>query len=121
MARLSKYRVLLCGISSPLAALFLYVLVYGTLTRYSADLEKDWLFRLSASTLAMAVPFFVTLALAIKDHGRHALSLAGKIGLVHRFSLAGPCLETSERRHPPLQAIQKPGPARRCGTGLRRS
>ena len=82
MTRLSKYRLLICGILSPLAALFLYVLVYGTLTRYSADLEKDWLFRLSVSALAMTVPFLATLALAIKDHGRHALSLAGKVGLV---------------------------------------
>jgi peroxiredoxin len=85
VTRLSKYRVLLCGILSPLAALFLYVLVYGTLTRYSADLEKDWLFRLSVSTLAMTVPFFMTLALAIKDHGRHAISLAGKVGLAIAF------------------------------------
>lgn len=85
MTRLSKYRVLLCGILSPLAAFFLYVLVYGTLTRYSANLEKDWLFRLSVSTLAMTVPFFMTLALAIKDHGRHAISLAGKVGLAIAF------------------------------------
>jgi peroxiredoxin len=59
----------------------LYVLVYGILTRYSTDLEKDWLFRLSLSTLAMTVPFLITLALAIKDRRRQALSLAGKIGL----------------------------------------
>jgi peroxiredoxin len=85
VTRLSKYRLLFCGILSPLAALFLYVLVYGTLTRYSADLEKDWLFRLSVSTLAMTVPFFMTLALAIKDHGRHAISLAGKVGLAIAF------------------------------------
>lgn len=89
MSRLSKYRVLIAGILSPLAALFLYVLVYGTLSRYSADLEKDWLFRLSVSTLAMTVPFFVTLALAIKDRGRHALSLAGKAGLVIAFLSLG--------------------------------
>lgn len=89
MTRLSKYRVLICGILSPLAAIFLYVLVYGTLTRYSADLEKDWLFRLSLSTLAITVPFFVTLALAIKDQGRHALSLAGKVGLVIAFLSLG--------------------------------
>jgi peroxiredoxin len=85
VTRLSKYRVLLFGILSPLAAFFLYVLVYGTLTRYSANLEKDWLFRLSVSTLAMTVPFFMTLALAIKDHGRHKISLAGKVGLAIAF------------------------------------
>lgn len=81
LARLSKYVVLICGILSPPAAVFLYALVYGTLTSRSADLEKDWLFRLSVSTLAMTVPFLVTLALAIRDGRRHALSLSGKAGL----------------------------------------
>jgi thiol-disulfide isomerase/thioredoxin len=81
MSKLSKYRVLVSGILSPLAALFLYGLVYGTLTRFSADLEKDWLFRLFLSTLAMTVPFLFTLALAIKDSRRHAFSLSAKIGL----------------------------------------
>jgi thiol-disulfide isomerase/thioredoxin len=81
MTKLSNYRVLVSGILSPLAALLLYVLVYATLTRFSADLEKDWLFRLSLSTLAMTVPFLVTLALAIEDRRRHALSLSGKVGL----------------------------------------
>jgi len=37
MHKLSKYRVLISGLLSPLAALFLYVLVYILLTRYSAD------------------------------------------------------------------------------------
>jgi thiol-disulfide isomerase/thioredoxin len=78
---LSKYRVLICGVLSPLAALFLYTLVYVTLTQASADRDKDWLFRLSLSTLAMTVPFLVTLALAIKDRRRQALALSGKVGL----------------------------------------
>lgn len=81
MTRLSKYRVLLSGILSPLAAIILYVFVYSILTRASSDLEKDWLFRLALSTLAMTLPFLVTLALAIKDVRQHALSLSGKIGL----------------------------------------
>ena len=81
MTKLSKYRVLVFGILSPVMALVLYVLVYGTLTRYSSDLEKDWLFRLSLSTLAMTVPFFVTLVLAVKESRRHTFSLSGKIGL----------------------------------------
>ena len=82
MHNLSKYRVLISGLLSPLAALFLYVLAYTTLTRFSTDLEKDWFLRLSLSTLAMTVPFLVTLALAIKNRRRHALSLSAKIGLV---------------------------------------
>jgi hypothetical protein len=39
--KLSKPRVLLWGILSPVLALILDALMYGTLTRYSADLEKD--------------------------------------------------------------------------------
>ncbi len=81
MTRLSKYRVLISGILSPLAAVLLYVVVYGVLTRNSTDLEKDWLFRLSLSTLAMTVPFLVTLALAMKDRRRHTFSMGGKVGL----------------------------------------
>jgi thiol-disulfide isomerase/thioredoxin len=81
MTKLWQYRVLVSGILSPLAALLLYVLVYGALTSFSSDREKDWLFRLSVSTLMVTVPFLVTLALAIKDRRRDALSLSGKIGL----------------------------------------
>jgi thiol-disulfide isomerase/thioredoxin len=81
MTKLRNYRVLVSGIISPLAALFLYQLVYVTLTRGSADRDKDWLFRLSVSTVAMTVPFTVTLALAIKDRRQHALSLSAKVGL----------------------------------------
>jgi peroxiredoxin len=81
MSKLSKYRVLISGILSPVAAIFLYAVVSGTLIRFSADLEKDWIFRLSLSTLAMTVPFLVTLVLVIKDRRRHVLSLSGKIGL----------------------------------------
>jgi thiol-disulfide isomerase/thioredoxin len=62
----------------------LYAGTYTVLTRFSSDLERDWLFRLSLSTLAMIVPFLVTLVLALKDHRQHALSLPGKIG----FALA---------------------------------
>ena len=89
MTKLSNYRVLVTGILAPLAALLLYVLVYSSLTRASGNLEKDWLFRLSLSTLAMTLPFLVTLALAIKDHRRHALSLSGKIGFAIAFLSLG--------------------------------
>ncbi|HWW13348.1 MAG TPA: TlpA disulfide reductase family protein [Candidatus Dormibacteraeota bacterium] len=80
--KLSKHSVLLCGILSPVAALILYALVYGTLTRFSAGLEKDWLFRLSVSTLAMTIPFLATVVLAMRDRRRGTLTLSGKIGLV---------------------------------------
>ena len=80
--RLSTHRVLICGILSPVLALLLYALVYGTLTRFSADLEKDWLFRLSVSTLAMTIPFFATIALAMRDRRTRKLSMSGRIGLL---------------------------------------
>jgi cytochrome c biogenesis protein CcmG/thiol:disulfide interchange protein DsbE len=80
--KLSRYRVLLCGILSPVFAVILYVLVYGTLTRYSTDLEKDWLFRLSLAAIAMTIPFFATIALALKARRTGEFSLSAKIGVL---------------------------------------
>src|SRR5215468_4946800 len=81
VVKLSKHLVLICGILSPLLALLLYRLVYDTLKRLSTDLEKDWLFRLTVSTLAMTVPFLVTVVLAINARRRRTLFLSGKAGL----------------------------------------
>ena len=80
--KLAKHRVLLGGILSPVLALILYAVVYGVLKHFSADLERDWLFRLSLSTLAMTIPFLVTAALAVRDRRSGAFSLSGKIGFV---------------------------------------
>lgn len=83
MAALSRHRVLISGILSPFAAVFLYSLVYIFLSRRSTDLEKDWLFRLSAATLSIAVPMVVTIALATRDRRRSGrLSLSAKTGIV---------------------------------------
>lgn len=82
MTKLSKHRVLIVGILSPLAALFLFALVYSISKRASSDLEKDWLLRLSLSTVAMTLPFLATLVLAMMDRRRNALTLSGKIGFV---------------------------------------
>lgn len=84
MTKISRYRVLISGVFSPLLAVLLYSAVYSILTSRSADLEKDWMFRLSAATVAMIFPFLITLVLFIKDYRRHTLSLSGKIG----FALA---------------------------------
>ena len=97
------------------------VLVYGTLGRFGADLEKDWLFRLSLSTLAMTAPFFVTLALAINDRRRQTAFAFRESRLDHRGSVAGFCLETCERQHHPLEAVPKYGDARRGRAALRHS
>jgi peroxiredoxin len=64
MTNLFRYLVLIIGLLSPLLAQPLYSLVYSTLTEASSNREKDWLFRLSVSALAMTVPFFVTVFLA---------------------------------------------------------
>jgi len=79
---LSRYRVLVCGILSPFAAVALYVLVYNTLTSLSSNLEKDWLFRLSMSALAMNVPFLVTVVLAWKDSKKSRLTGGAIAGLI---------------------------------------
>lgn len=81
MEKLSKYRVLVLGILSPVIAVLLSALVNGKLMHWSADPEKDWLFRLSVSTVVMVVPFVVTLVLARKDRHRSPFLLSGKIGL----------------------------------------
>jgi peroxiredoxin len=81
MSKLSKYRVLIAGILSPFAALILYALVYGALTHYSSDREKDWQFRLTVSTIAMLLPIALTGFLVWKDRRAQRFSLSGKIGL----------------------------------------
>jgi thiol-disulfide isomerase/thioredoxin len=81
--------VLIAGIlSAPIAAL-LGRQVYRTLTGHSADRDADFVFRLSLTALAMAVPFFVTLALAVADRRRNALTAAGKVGLALAFLSLG--------------------------------
>jgi thiol-disulfide isomerase/thioredoxin len=80
--KLAKHRVLVGGILSPVLALISYSVVYGVLKHFSADLERDWLFRLSLSTFAMTIPFLVTAALAERDRRRGVFSLSGKMGLV---------------------------------------
>jgi thiol-disulfide isomerase/thioredoxin len=81
MVKLSSFRVLIAGLLSPFAAAYFGMKTYGTLTRASADPDKDFIFRLSLTALAMAVPFMATLALAIGDRRRNALTTSGKIGL----------------------------------------
>jgi len=60
MAKFSGFLVLILGLLSPILAQRLYSLVYTTLTRASTDRNRDWLFRLAVSTLAMTLPFFAT-------------------------------------------------------------
>jgi thiol-disulfide isomerase/thioredoxin len=57
------------------------VTTYTTLSRASADLEADFVFRLSATAIAMAVPFGLTVLLAILDRRRKTFTRSGRIGL----------------------------------------
>ncbi|MGH9513338.1 MAG: redoxin domain-containing protein [Terriglobales bacterium] len=82
MTKLSKHRALIAGILSPLLALVSYAVVYSILTQISSDRERDWLFRLTVSTLAMTVPLLVTIVFVIKDGRRNSLSLSARVGLV---------------------------------------
>jgi len=64
MTKPFQYLVLIIGLLSPFLAQKLYSLTYTTLTRASTDRERDWLFRLAISTLAMTLPFFAALFFA---------------------------------------------------------
>ena len=78
---LSKRRVLLIGILSPLLALVLNVIAIQVLLAVSSHPENNWRFRLIVSSLALPVPFLVTLLWALHDRQNRALSLSAKIGL----------------------------------------
>lgn len=81
MSKIQRHRILIAGLVSPLAAVVLYVVVYGTLTQLSKDHERDWLVRLTLSAAAMMLPAIVTVALAIKEWRRSGLSFSGKVGV----------------------------------------
>jgi len=81
MGKLSKHRVLVAGIFSPLLALMLNIIFIQTLLALSSNPENNWRFRLFISSLALPVPFLATLVLALKDRRRADLSLSAKIGL----------------------------------------
>jgi cytochrome c biogenesis protein CcmG/thiol:disulfide interchange protein DsbE len=79
--KLSKYRVLLVGVFSPVLALALNVILIQILLALSPDPESNWRFRLLVSSLALPVPFLITLMFAWKDRRIGSLSVSAKIGL----------------------------------------
>jgi len=81
MAKLWTHRTLIAGVSSPIFAAALGAGVYRALTRASADRDADFVFRLTTTAIAMAVPFVVTLLLAMGERRRSAFTTSGKIGL----------------------------------------
>ncbi|MFL6443315.1 MAG: peroxiredoxin family protein [Candidatus Sulfotelmatobacter sp.] len=81
MGRLSKHRVLVAGLLSPLLALVLNIIFIQTLLALSSNPENNWRFRLFISSLALPIPFVATLVLALRDRRRADLSFSAKIGL----------------------------------------
>ena len=79
---MKKRKLLILGILSPIAAIICYILVYNVLSDLSSNLENDWRFRLTASALAMTIPFFVILAMTIRASKQGALPLSAKIGML---------------------------------------
>lgn len=81
VGKISKHRVLVAGIFSPLLALLLNIIFIQILLALSSNPENNWRFRLFISSLALPVPFLATLVLAMKDRRRANLSVSAKIGL----------------------------------------
>lgn len=92
MKSILRNRVFVCGVLSPLVGIFLYVVVYSTLTSLSSNLENDWVCRLVISTFAMIIPNLFTFALAVKQSQQKSISILSKVGVMRRFSRWGcPC------------------------------
>jgi len=111
-----RYRTLIWGVISPVLAFLLYGLVYQFLTRRSSAPEQDWLFRLSVSSLAMTIPFLVTLWSAVSDRRKKSFSISGKIGIcvavLSLGLLAKPIsdgvLRSKQERNQSLQGVPAP-------------
>jgi hypothetical protein len=110
VANLSKYRVLLVGILSPLLALVLNIIFIQTLLALSPNPESNWRFRLLVSSLALPVPFLMTLMLALKDRRQGALS--AKIGLGIAALSPATYREARDGRPCPLETVTQHGNAR---------
>jgi len=76
-----KYRVLIAGVLSIPAAAYLGFRTFVTLTQSSADLNQDFVYRLTMTVLAMTLPFVVTLVLALTDRRTGQLSRSAKVGM----------------------------------------
>ncbi|HMI50358.1 MAG TPA: redoxin domain-containing protein [Candidatus Saccharimonadales bacterium] len=82
-------RLFLFGLLTPFAAVFLYLLVYSTLTSLSRNVERDWLIRLLLAGLAMVVPSLVTIVFTIREQRERSLTLPSKIGFAMAIASLG--------------------------------
>jgi peroxiredoxin len=75
------WKTLAFGILAPFLTARLGMTTYATLTAASTDRDRDFMFRLSVTTLAMTLPFWTTLLLAIRDRRRASFGKASGVGL----------------------------------------
>lgn len=78
---MSSKRTLASGIVSPFLAAAFGLATYRALTAASSDRDADFLFRMSMTALAMTVPFWSTLVLALGDRRRGAFGNRSRVGL----------------------------------------
>jgi peroxiredoxin len=85
-----KYKTLILGILSPIFAAFLGSATYTLLTRASENRDADFVFRLTMTAVAMAVPFFITVILSLLDRrSPRGITKSTKTGLaIAALSLA---------------------------------
>ena len=81
MTFISRYGVLLLGLLSPVAAAYLGFEAYARLTRASMDRNEDFVYRLTMVVVAMAVPFVVTMAVALLSRGDKPMPKTAKVGV----------------------------------------
>lgn len=81
MAGWKLNRVFVAGVVSPVVSIALYIVVYSTLTSASHNLNRDWLFRLSVSALAMILPSIFVFVLGVKESRRSPLTMLSKVGI----------------------------------------
>jgi len=79
MSRWRKDRTLIFGASSPVSAAVLGAGTYLVLTNLSRNLDADFVFRLSMTAVAMALPSIVTIVFALAD--RASSTKSSKVGL----------------------------------------
>jgi peroxiredoxin len=81
MSKISQYWTLIFGVLSPILAAVLGIGTYMVLTRASENRDADFVFRLSTTAVAMALPFVLTLVLAMSDRAKSRFSTPSKVGL----------------------------------------
>ena len=116
MASLRFNRLFVAGLLAPVASIILYIVVYSALTSASHNLNGDWQFRLSLSTIAMMVPSVFVFWLALRQSrktGLNTLSRAGvaiavlTLGLVARPATDG-VLRWKQERNMAMHDVAAP-------------